>query len=487
MNVDLDTLRVLLTRSVESQDLDYKGTWDVNDKGEVVEITKDIAAMESLGSGGYIVIGADDFGTPSGTYAVQNTKDYDEQRVRSKIVAHLGEPLDISVALHSLDGDDFLILGVGPNREGLRIMPKVGQYGDTIVWREGDVYVRRGTSSMRWNQHDARGIIERVIAVRKEEWRFDILETVKLATPAFGPGGYVDVNVEMPLTAFSGAVTESIRRSDLVGLDLLIRKTVRDASQISIAVDGDGAARALELSDQLVRLDVLAALVARYGMAQSFDRCLQSYQEIYGRIEESDLDQSGAFPQGHEQMLAHLYALGAFLVREQLWASAARVARLEPTQTSSGFWQTLLRKAEVKTARAGVGIDVNGTRIGLIERSKGLSSRLFELIDSDITLDESTNLLAQFDVYRGISLLTGSSDEEPLKAYPNFAFYYSKRSEPAFLNILETPSVRAAFFSGSDDQLRVAFRRMSKVAITESFAFQGWDGFTDYRLLKFTE
>lgn len=48
----------LLKQGSENQKLDYKRSFDISNKGECIEIIKDIAAMLSSG-GGIILIGAD--------------------------------------------------------------------------------------------------------------------------------------------------------------------------------------------------------------------------------------------------------------------------------------------------------------------------------------------------------------------------------------------------------------------------------------------
>lgn len=122
MSVDLDRLRGLLARGAESDDLDFKATWDPRQKPDLIELCKDIAAMESLPDGGYIVVGADDHGSPSGMFAPEAARDFDEQKIRSRVAAVLGEPIDLSAALHRIESNDFLLIGVGPNRDGMRIM-----------------------------------------------------------------------------------------------------------------------------------------------------------------------------------------------------------------------------------------------------------------------------------------------------------------------------------------------------------------------------
>ncbi len=484
MSVDLDRLRALLARGAESDDLDFKATWDPRQKSDLIELCKDIAAMESLSTGGYIVVGADDHGAPTGMFTPETASDFDEQKIRSKVASVLGEPIDLSAALHRIESNDFVLIGVGPNRDGMRIMSKDGEYENKTVWRAGDVFVRRGTSSIRWNQHEARGIIERVIAARKEEWRKDIFETIRIATPAFEPGGFVNVNVEMPAESFGAAVTELIRRSDEVGLDLLLRKTISNAVAVVDAATGkDARAVASELSDQLDRLDIIAALSSRYSAGANFSRVIEGYQDIYEAVDEDFVSQPRRFPLGHKEVLMHLYAVGAVLVQEKQWENLGVLVRLTPISTHNGYWKSLLRKAEVMIARAELLKDEEGARSGVIEAAKPVAAHVFDLLGDGQPRD-LTNLLVEFDVYRGIAN-AGKDENDKLGAYTNFALYYSARAEPAFLTLLDDAVARAALFDGTDAQLAAVYQHMNSAATREAFAYNGWDGFENPRLVSF--
>jgi len=482
--VDLDRLRTLLAQGAESADLEYKSTWDPKEKPDVMELCKDIAAMESLTAGGYIVVGADGQGAPSGMFTPVDVSDFDEQKIRSKIAAMLGEPIDFNCALHVLGSNQYLLIGVGPNRDGVRILEKDRQYESKTVWRAGDVLVRRGTSSVRWNQHEARGIIERVVATRKEEWRADVFEMMKAATPAFEPGGQVSISLEMPAESFSATVVELIRRGDEIGLDLLLRRTISHALGLAETVPiVDAAAIAAELSGQLERIDIIAALAARYPIGATFAKAIEGYRRIYDAVDEDYTTHPSRFPLGHKEVLIHVYAVGALLVHERVWDCISQLVRLTPISTHDGYWKSLLRKAEVMVARSALLKDDDGMRIGLIEASRPVATRLLDLLEP-VTSAQVTNLLIQFDVLRGIAT-AGVDPTEKLGAYTNFAFYYSKRAEPAFLTVLDDRRARAALFGGTDDELAAVYRTMNEVATREAFMFNGWEGFTDARLVAF--
>lgn len=488
LSVDLDSLKGLLARKAETDDLEFKSQWDPDQKADLIELCKDIAAMESLPDGGYIIVGVDDHGEPSGRFTAEPGRTFDEQKIRSKVASILTEPLDISVALHHIDDHSYLLIGVGPNRDGMRVMTKDGEYEaekkPVRVWGAGDVFVRRGTSSMRWNQHEARGLIERMVAIRKEEWRADVLETIRAATPAFEPGGFVNINVEMPAHSFGAAVAETIRRSDRVGLDMLLRKTISRAVTVVSEVEAkDARAVASELSEQLDRLNVIAALSARYEFESAFADSMQGYREIYDSADEDFASAPRRFALGHKEILVHLYALGAVLVQDRKWAEIATVARLTPVSTHNGYWKLLLRKAEVMVARAGVLEHEGLARTGVIEAAKPAAARLFELLGSGMPA-ELTNLLVEFDIYRGIAA-ANTDPTEKIGAYTNFALYNSARGEPAFLTVLDDSTARAALFIGTDAELASVYRTMDATAQREAFLFNGWEGFENPRLRQF--
>lgn len=490
--VHLDQLVALLARQAEASDLDYKGTWDPASKPDLIELCKDVAAMESLPAGGYVVVGATSSGDPSSLFAPGKASDYDEQKIRSKVARTLGEPIDFSSALHTWQGNSYLLIGIGPNRDGMRIMHKDGEYSESTVWRQGDVFVRRGTSSMRWNQHEARGVIERVVAARKEEWREDVFETIRRATPALDQGGFVNVTSEMPVDSFTLAVTELIRRADIVGLDVLSRRTINSALAVvdrASSADFDEPAGGVELGQELDRLNLVAALSARYQVPSAFDEVLEGYRSIYGANDNEYMEYPQKFKAGHRVILVHLFALGAVLVNERRWDQVALLARLTPLHTHNGYWTSLLRKAEVMTARSESLATPDGessSRVGVIANAEPVTKRLFNLLDEDRDVD-ATTLLVQFDVMRGIATAgPDTSDRDKLGAYTNFALYSSARAEPAFLTVLKNEEVRSALFQGDVDHLRSVYRRMNEVALHEGMRYNGWDGFESPQLREFT-
>jgi hypothetical protein len=215
----------------------------------------------------------------------------------------------------------------------------------------------------------------------------------------------------------------------------------------------------------------------------TFSHVLEGFQRIYDAIDkQTDIDYATFFPQGQREVLTHAYAIGAALVAEKRWPELAALLRLAPVKVLDSFWPSLLRKAEVRIARANLLQDENGARIGLIEASKPVTARLFRLLGESQEGD-LTNLLVEVDVYRGIA----TSSSTKLGAYPNFSLYYSPRGESAFRRVLDDPSARAALFEGTDEELATIYAYMDAAAQREAFSFNGWDGFDDAQLRAFVE
>lgn len=184
----------LLTRKRESAKLDYKREWDPRSKRDVVELTKDLVSMSNT-AGGYLVIGVGDAGEEIGLTDDQANR-IDEATVRAQVHAYIGTPLDLfldkTVVWHD---KKYAIVTVLRCHRSPVVFEKIGQYADpgpsgkpTIVFREGDVFVRHGSASERWNQEDVRTIYARVVEREKERWLAEVLPDVRRLIESAGAG-----------------------------------------------------------------------------------------------------------------------------------------------------------------------------------------------------------------------------------------------------------------------------------------------------------
>jgi hypothetical protein len=160
--------------------LDYKTQCDLTSARGVVELAKDAGAM--MIGGGYVVVGADSHGQPTGE--VEHLELFDEAALRAKLAKYLPKPIEIRSAAHQYLGQSFAILYFPRHPDGFCIFEADGTYQESggkmqTVFRRGEVFARHGTSSERWHQTDV-AVIKRQLQVGADRLRDDAAEALKL-------------------------------------------------------------------------------------------------------------------------------------------------------------------------------------------------------------------------------------------------------------------------------------------------------------------
>lgn len=155
-SVNETKLRELLDQQAEAANLEFKRLRDLDTTEGVVKLALDIAAMQSVG--GYIVIGVDDRGTPSGDLSARHAELFDEAVVRDKIKKYVPPPFELRVGRHEVDGALVALVYVPRRASGLTVLAAVGEYEvnerPRRLFGPGDIYVRRGTKKERATQED---------------------------------------------------------------------------------------------------------------------------------------------------------------------------------------------------------------------------------------------------------------------------------------------------------------------------------------------
>ena len=167
--MDTNQLKLLLGEGTERDWLDFKQELDLSSTGGRVEIAKDVGAM-SIG-GGYIVVGANDDGSPAGL-PLTRPEFYDSSRLGPILSKYLSG-VQVSGARHKVGAQEYGLICVRPHPDGFAIFASDGSYakpnGKTeIAFRKGAVYARHNTSSEAWQQADI-AQIRRQLAQRGED------------------------------------------------------------------------------------------------------------------------------------------------------------------------------------------------------------------------------------------------------------------------------------------------------------------------------
>jgi len=163
-----EKLSELLALQTEYPELDFKRTIDLSTTRDVVELAKDIGAMQVRG--GYIVIGVDQVGAPTSELDGADTRIFDEARLTPKMLQYLPAPLVLRTRVAERAEHTVVLIHIGLHPGA--IFTSIGQYRDgnrrdVVVFREGEVFWRDGTRSVRMSQAGLEAVIKRRITDAK--------------------------------------------------------------------------------------------------------------------------------------------------------------------------------------------------------------------------------------------------------------------------------------------------------------------------------
>lgn len=481
--VTLEKLRTLLAEQHEQPALDYKRTVNLG-KGhaaDTVELTKDVAAMQSEPNGGYIVVGADDQGSPVPDLTADLAKHFDEATLRPKLAQYLTDP-QVRSAQHEIDGNVLVLVYIAPASHGFCIFHTNGEYEDpkdakrkVVVFRIGDVFVRHGTSSVRWTDADRERLLDQIIERRKQAWRQEAAEefaaqlTAANSVHALASAAAAVVSWNLDEADFENLVTELLRRNDDIPLRRLLVQAPRDAAEL-IAADSD------TLTTLLDRITTLVALTIQYERLTWTGPALEVLEKIYALGFEAPIDRSAV--SSWLDVITRVYGLGALAVRLERWSEVKLLADRRPWTSGpmapiQGSW---LRHALTMAARAEM-VDEPGA--DLLARARNvIRSNAALRPDRPAEHEAILDSLCQFDVLGALVVIGEQLSARSSNFYTNFARYEPRRSAPAFRTILiQDGGIRASLFRGSDTFLADAIEEVSSAAEREALRFGGgWDG-----------
>lgn len=177
-----DFVTVALQARTESTAVDFKGSFDPANKGEWIELLKDIAAFANSG-GGALLFAVDNEGNPTGL-ACRAILDFDTARIGDKLRKYTGTNLsDLKLFEGERDGYAIAGLSVGPVEVPLVFITD-GQYVNAageqrFAFRAGMTYFRHGAKSEPGTTDDLRQFLDRRISAIRESWLAGIRQVVE--------------------------------------------------------------------------------------------------------------------------------------------------------------------------------------------------------------------------------------------------------------------------------------------------------------------
>lgn len=480
--LDSDRLRELLTEQHEYEGLDYKSAIDIGAQRHIVELAKDMAAMSA--EGGYIVIGADNDGTPVGIEGAAR-RDFDEARLRGRVRRYLPD-IDLRCAVHDIDGLTLAMVWIGPHPNGFAILGADGQYQadngqQETVFREGDVFVRRGTASVRVGYQDMVRLRERFVEQERtrvrREWAADLTES---AAPAVERPG---ITLQDELGAFFQRAEALVRTTDTVPIRLML---ARIKPLVSKLIDGDDLGG---LSAALDRISCLLAMSLLLDLPWLFDASVAALSEAYEAGHEwFERPDAEGIPANRIwlEVATRIFAAGGLAVRQRRWAMAKRLAT-EPgdRQRFAELGRSWLMHALVYASRGKLlqkEVDGKQRDLSVLKLAEEQTVRLDCLRpDERLEGDAVFTSVCQFDALQCLVVL--ATNERAANAFPNFGQFYAHRSEPLIERVILDPDVRATVAPMSDQDLANAIRYLNETA-RRSF-FMAWDGFDSAIIERF--
>jgi hypothetical protein len=201
----------------ETPDVDFKSSLDVDNKGQWLEVLKDLAAMANSG-GGVILFGLDDSGNPTGSN-VSPILNYDTARIGDKLCkytkVHFG-----GFTLFPVQRGRIQIAGIRVSASTVPLVftadgQYLNEYGqERFAFRQGTVYFRHGSKSEPGTSDDLRAFVEREVERVKASWLHGIRQVVE------APPGAV-VSVGLPIQAATLARVRLVADANAPGVVLI--------------------------------------------------------------------------------------------------------------------------------------------------------------------------------------------------------------------------------------------------------------------------
>ncbi|MBA3261039.1 MAG: ATP-binding protein [Thermoleophilaceae bacterium] len=484
-----ETLRAVLSDRAERDDVDFKLSCDLNNRGELVAITKDIGAM--LMEGGYIIVGVDNDGQPGDGLDERQAGLFDPATLTAKVARYLAPGFDVKSTSLQVDGHRFAMVAIAPHPDVIVAFAADGTYerdGRTRTeFRRGDVYARHGTRSEVWNDDDVARCRQRMREEEHERARASFANDLAAVTRQMQRTGGL---AQAPLGALTwtgepadltAAVLEQIRHSDEIPVRLL-------APTLATAViDPQTTSEAINTA-----LDTAASLVGGLLMVGRTDiagEIIDGLKATYDATFEDHLDRRDLAVDPAElrlRVITRVWALGGLATRRGHWSTVRRLAEHAPPVHDANYWSNWLFHGLVWAARGNLlqdPQDARGKSPLVIAQEHTMRLRWLHP-DVAPTSEQVLSSICQFDLLSNLVAID-SAIGNPDPFLGHFGRWYARRTDPAVVTVIEDAEARAEIFPQGDDELREALAMIAANTEGRGQGWGGWGGYEDPRIIRF--
>ncbi len=441
-------------------------------------------------------------------------RSFDEANLAPKLERYL-EGVDLRAQVFTLAGNKVVLLCVLPSPDGCTFFKSDGKYTrdngkEVVAFRDGDVFWRDGTRSVRITRQGFEEVIKTRIegararwleeqhGIRRREVELDeIGETTVVANqeqqpPVPGesrgrpPLDYL--NLELDPGDLARVTLDLARDGDTVGFSYLLNEAVARARALIEGKDLESG-----LADLLDRLTCLAATLLIHEQYEWFDRIVQALVKIYAlAFGEGDarrfgysthIDPQEVGPRVWLAVIERVFALGGLATRLERWEAVRTLTlQLPKPLVQDGYDRNWLRHALTMASRADhLQEERDGGQkvsLSLLSLARNVVARLECVRPDGVQPDDDAIFtdLAQFDLLSNLIAIDATEDTDGRVFYPNFARFRQERIQPIVDQIVTDQGLRGELFENGDVVLAQALVEVGGRAASEGWRFDGFEG-----------
>ncbi|WP_309075478.1 ATP-binding protein [Paenarthrobacter sp.] len=487
-----EKLGELLALGAEKPYLDFKKELDLREPIKKLDFVKDCAAMMNMPRGGYLVIGANDDGTPAQDAVVPTKEMFDSAALTQIVRGYVDAPVDIRSQVHTLTVKGvqacMVVIYIAPPADGIpAVMSKAGMVpspagGKPIVrFNEGTVFTRMGTTNALVTHQTWRQVLSNFRDYERADARHDSDELLRRVVQGFGASAApspVVPDLAMDATTF----TESVRAALLQDNERIIRRFLITAKSVYLSAADEEQTTTL---NRVAAAAVEALLLSDLAVVkQSMDVLYDLYQTHL--LAPTRTNGKPGAPAKWLEIVLRIMAVGAAAVRSGMYEAIPLIV-LRRIGDDTYSYRSWIRHGLTEASRANLFIrsDESGKGGNLIAFSAELLLEHpelrpdIQLPDTADSVEEFLDSLCQFDfLWCCLSLAAVGDGSSSAAFYPSCAAYHQHRVEPVIQRFEGDQDVRAAVFGDlPNHQIADAVLRVIEMAENQSWNYGGfWRG-----------
>lgn len=492
-----EKLEELLALGAEYPELDFKTTLDLTDRHHCLGLVKDLLAMANNGTGGYVVVGAEENGTPATGHSPCDPRQFDSADLAQQVSRHVITAPVVTSQAHEVNGHPMVLIHVAPSASGLpAIISTSGEYADgkrmKVVLAEGVLYIRDGTRNVAATDTHWPQLLNRyranVVAETREGIDALIAQVVNGLGEQTGGVKLVPLAAEMDDGTFAEAVTPYFDSAESRNKLRRFLRSLRPAAGLDTP----------DVQAQAIALDKLCIVAAQAVLADARD----SFAAAIGIVYDLYIESVGSFDGDYADriraqywldILLRLLVIGATAVQEHAWWAIEPLVNKGVTD----YYPIWLRHALVHASRAELLSGNHREAAMVLVRARALVIANPQLAPglegSEVVADDQElpqrdtllNALARFDfVWAVVAVATHTDRSDGSLFYPSCAALRQERTNPVIELLAKSEKVRRALLPETSDEVwKEALKRVFNVAQNQSRQYGAWwhaHGFDDF-------